>query len=76
MIVKSLKGKISQEAYIAALEAEVNAMHEISKVTGRFEGMASAGIQAAIMAQLASRVVRIITSDKLGCNHLDSKGLE
>lgn len=64
MIAKTLKGKISQDAYIAALEAELEAMHSITEINIKYSGLAAIAMTASVAASLQSQVIHIVKADK------------
>ena len=64
MITKTLKGKISQEAYIAALEAEVGALHSIVEINIKYSGLAAVAMTFSVTASLNCTIQSIVRADK------------
>ena len=64
MIAKTLKGKISQSAYIAALEAELEAMHSIAEINIKYNGLAAMAMTVRVTVSLHDRVMNIVRADK------------
>lgn len=64
MIAKTLKGKISQEAYIAALEAEIRALHSIAEINIKYSGLAAMTMTLNVAASLQCQVCHIARADK------------
>lgn len=64
MIAKKLKGKISQGAYIAALEAELGAMHSIAEINAKYSGLAAIAMTMGVTTSLHGIITNIVRADK------------
>lgn len=65
MIAKTLKGKLSKEAYIAALKAELEAMHSIAEINAKYSGLAAMAMTVGVTASLNYQIQNIVRADKL-----------
>ena len=64
MIAKTLKGKISQEAYIAVLEDELEAMYSIVEINKKYDGIAIEAMTAGVTIALHCNIRNIVRADK------------
>jgi hypothetical protein len=64
MIAKTLKGKISQEAYIAVLEVELATMHSIAETNAKYDGVAAMAMFVGATASMHGQIMIIVRDDK------------
>lgn len=63
-LTKDLKDKLSKDAYIAALEAENNALESVIEINAKYSGDTALPLIASTFAVLSQQIIQISLADK------------
>lgn len=63
-LTEGLKGKLSKDAYIAALEAENNALNSVIEISAKYGGADALPLITSTLAILLQQIIQISLADK------------